>query len=82
MGNVAGGHHGFDPVFDLVVELVSARAEELDAVVGHRIVRRRDHHTERRVVVAGQEGDGGRRQHADADGVGADRGESGADRGF
>ena len=52
-----GGDEFFDPVLGGVVELVPARAEDLDAVVGHRVVRRRDHHAEVGVVGVGQVGD-------------------------
>ena len=44
----------FDAVFGGVVELVSARPEDLDAVIRHRVVRRRDHHAEVGVIRAGQ----------------------------
>ena len=37
---------GFDAVFDLVGELGAADGEELDAVVGGWVVRRRDHDAE------------------------------------
>ena len=40
------------------------RGEELDAVVGHRVVRRGDHDAEVGVEVGGQEGDGRRREDA------------------
>ncbi len=72
----------FDAVLGGVVELVAARAEDLDAVVGHRVVRRRDHHAELGVVGVGQIGDGGRRQHADPQRVDALAGQPGDDRGL
>ena len=45
-----------DAVLGSVVELVAARAEDLDAVVGHRVVRGGDHHAEVGVIGAGQVG--------------------------
>ena len=53
-----------DSILGAVVELVTARAKDFDAVVRHRIVGCRDHHTEIRIVCAGQVGHGGCRQHA------------------
>ena len=70
----------FDAVLGGVVELVSARAEDLDAVVGHRVVRRRDHHAEVGVVGAGQVRHSGRGQHADAQRVDALAGHPGDHR--
>ncbi|CAM5321146.1 hypothetical protein SBADM41S_10722 [Streptomyces badius] len=55
-----------DPVLQLVGELVAATREELDAVVGHRVVAGGEHHTEVGVEGPGEVGDRGRRQDADA----------------
>ena len=55
---------GLDAVLDLVGQLVPAAGEELDAVVGHRVVRRREHDAEVGAGVGGEVGDGRRRQHA------------------
>jgi hypothetical protein len=63
-----------------VVELVAAAGEELDAVVGHRVVRRREHHAEVGAEPVGEEGDPGRGQHAQQEHVDARRGEAGHDR--
>src|SRR6202012_345925 len=41
-----GREQRFDLVLRVVVKLAAAGAEDLDAVVGHRVVRRRDHHPE------------------------------------
>ena len=71
-----------DAVLGGVVELVPTGAEDLDAVVGHGVVRRRDHHAEIGVVGAGEVGDGGGRQHADAQRVDALTGQARDDGGF
>ena len=71
-----------DAVLGGVVELVPAGAEDLDAVVGHRVVRRRDHHAEVGVVCVGQVGHRGGRQHPDPQRVDALAGQPGDDRGF
>ena len=58
-----------EPLLDLRLQLVgklqTAAGEELDAVVGHRIVRRRKHHAEVGVQLGGEEGDTGRRDDVD-----------------
>ena len=51
-----------DRGLDGVGQLVAAAAEQLDAVVGHRVVAGRDHDAEVGAVSAGQEGERGRRQ--------------------
>ncbi len=66
-----------DDLLDRVVELVAAPAEELDAVVGHRVVGGADHHAEVRAERLGHVGHAGRRQHAEAEDVDACRGEAG-----
>jgi len=53
-----------DRVLELVGQLVATPREELDAVVGHRVVRGRQHDTQVGAAVGDQEGDGGSRQHA------------------
>ncbi len=53
-----------DPVLQLVGELVAAAREELDAVVGHRVVAGGEHHADVRAERPGEVRDGGRRQHA------------------
>ena len=77
-----GASKFFDAVLGGVVELVPARPEDLDAVVGHRVVRRRDHHAEVGVVGAGQVGHRRRRQHPDAQRVDALAGQPGDHRGL
>ena len=55
-----------DRDLDRVVELVAAAGEELDAVVGHRVVGGADDITPRSALErVGQVGDAGRRQHAE-----------------
>ena len=71
---------GLDLLLDLVGELVPAAGEELDPVVGHRVVRRRDHHAEVDAELGGQVGDGGRGQDAQHEDVEARAGQAG-DRG-
>ncbi len=71
-----------DLVLGIVVEFVAAGAEDLDAVVGHRVVRGGDHHTEIGIICAGQVGDRGRREHTDPQRVDALAGQPGDDRGF
>ncbi len=75
-------HEFLDAVLGGVVELVPAGAEDLDAVVGHRVVRRGDHHAEIGVIGAGQVGHRRRGQHTDAEGVDALAGDPGDDGGF
>ena len=54
---------GFDLILGAVVELAPAGAEDLDAVVGHRVVRGGDHHPEVGVIGARQVGHRGGGQH-------------------
>ena len=77
-----GGDEFFDAVLGGVVELVAAGAEDLDPVVGHRVVRRRDHHAELGVIGAGQIGHRGSGQHADPQRVDALTGDAGDHRGL
>ena len=60
-----------DLLLHRVVELRAAGGEELDAVVGHRIVRRGDHHAHVGAVVVRQERHRRRRQHSHAQHVDA-----------
>ena len=71
-----------DGVLHGIGQLVATRGEELDAVVGHGVVRRGDHHAEVGVERLDQVRDGRGGQHADPDRVGARRGEPGDDRGL
>ena len=71
-----------DPVLGRVVQLVAPGTEDLDAVVGHRVVRRADHHAEVGVVRACEVGHGRGRQHADPQCVHALAGDPGDHRGF
>ena len=61
--------------------LTPAAGEELDAVVGHRVVGGRDHHAEVGAQGVGQVGDARRRQHAEPEHVDPGRGQAGHDRG-
>ena len=65
-----------DAVLEVVGELVAAPCEELDAVVGHGVVRGREHGTEVGVLLPHEVGDGGGRQHAGVAHVDAGRGEA------
>ena len=60
---------------------VPPRGEELDAVVGRRVVRRRDHHAEVGVDVGDQVGRGRRRDDAGVEHVDAGAGEPRRDGG-
>jgi len=66
--------HGlFDALLDHVGELATPAGEDLDAVVGRGVVRRRDHHTEVGVTVGDEERERGSRddpglEHVDARG--------------
>ena len=62
-----------------VVELHSAAGEELDAVVGHRVVGRGDHHPHVGAEGVGEVGDARRRQHPETEHVDAGGRESGHD---
>src|SRR5699024_3293999 len=54
-----------DLVFVGIVEVDPAAGDELDAVVGHRVVRGGDHHREVVVLGTGQVGVGGGGQHTE-----------------
>ena len=54
-----------DGVLDRIVELVPAAGEELDAVVGHGVVRGREHHAEIGLEGIGEVGDCRGRNHAE-----------------
>ncbi len=69
-----------DGRLDRVVELEAAAGEELDAVVGHRVVRRGQDDTEVRPERAREEGDARRRQHAEQQHVDARGRQTGHDR--
>ncbi len=71
-----------DRVLDRVVQLVAAAGEELDAVVGHRVVAGGQHHAEVRAERAGQVRDGRGGQHADPQHVHAGTGQAGDHRGL
>ena len=63
----------------LVGELVPAAGEELDAVVGHGVVRRRDHHPEVHAELGGEVRNSGRRQDTQHQDVEAGAGQAGHD---
>ncbi len=71
-----------DGVFDFVGQLVPARGEELDSVVGHGIVARRDHHAQVGVHLGGQVSHPGRGQNPNAHNVCARAREPGRDGGL
>ena len=71
-----------DRDLDRVVELEAAAGEELDAVVGHRVVGGGEHHAEVGAEGAGEVGDARRRQHAEQQHVDAGRGEARHDGGL
>ena len=73
-------HAALDGDLDRVVELVPAAGQELDAVVGHRVVRGREHHAEVGAEALGHVGHAGRGQHAQQQHVDACGGEPGDDR--
>ncbi len=75
-------HPALDGDLDGVVELVATTREELDAVVGHRVVRGRQHHAEVGAERAGQVGDAGSRQHAEQEHVDTGRREARHDGGL
>ena len=52
-----------DGILDEIVEFVPAAGEELDAVVGHRVVRSRQHDAEISIERIGEESDARRRQN-------------------
>ena len=64
----------------VVGELVAVAAEELDAVVGVRVVRGREHDAEVEAVAADQQRRAGRRQHAAEQRLAAGGGDAGGDR--
>ena len=70
----------FDRVFELVGQLVAAPGEELQPVVRHRIVARRQHHPDVRPQLRGEVRDRRRRNDADAQDVDTRAGEAGDDR--
>lgn len=71
-----------DPVLQLVGELVPAAREELDPVVGHRVVAGREHHAQVRAERAGQVRDRRGRQHAHPQHVHPGAGQAGHHRGL
>src|SRR5690606_12522219 len=75
----AGAQARLDGVLDGVLELVAAAGEELDAVVGHRVVGGGDDHTEVDVGRRGEVRDAGGGQHAHLDDVEASAGQARGD---
>ncbi len=72
-------HPTLDGDLDRVVELVAAAGQELDAVVGHRVVRGREHDAEVDAELVGQVRDTRGRQDAEQEHVDTRRGEAGDD---
>ena len=75
-----GAHDGLDLTLHGVVELDPAPGEELDAVVGHRVVRGADDDAEVGAERPGEVGDPGGRHHPQAQDVTSRGGEAGDDR--
>ena len=73
---------GLDLVFQVVGQLEAVPAEELDAVVLRRVVRRRDHDPAIGTQLAHEEGDRGRRDDAGQQRVGAPRADARYQRGL
>src|SRR5204863_7348608 len=71
-----GGERGFDLGLPRVGQLLAARGEELDAVVGERVVRGAYDHAEVEAKRARQVRDARRRQRTGEDDVDAGRGEA------
>ena len=71
-----------DGCLERVGELVAAPAEQLEAVVGHRVVAGRDHQAEVGVVPAGEVGERGRRDDAGEQHLGTGAGQPGHHRGL
>ena len=69
-------HRRLDLVLHPVAELVTASREQLDAVVGHRVVGGRQHHAQVRARLGGQVRDPRGGQHADPDHGGAGTGQA------
>jgi hypothetical protein len=78
----SGGHGALDVGLDHVGQLVPAPAEQLDPVVGHRVVAGRDHHPEVGAGAPREMGEGRRRQDARAQHVGTGAAEPSHDRGL
>src|SRR6185436_7240451 len=57
---------GLDGVFMRIIELAATPREELDAVVRHRVVAGRQHHTEIGIAGLGQVGNPGSGQYAES----------------
>ena len=66
----------FDGVLEFVGELVAAAGEELDPVVGHRIVACRQHHAEVGLQLGSQERDRRRRENTEPQHVDASTGQT------
>jgi len=66
-------HLGLDRILEIVGQLVAATGEELQAVVRHRVVRRREHGTEICAAVGDEEGDGRSGKHSGIHDIDASR---------
>ena len=75
-------HPLLDRALGIVAQFVSVGAEQLDAIVGERIVRSRNHHAEIGAHRAGQHRHRRRRHRAGEQHVHADRGEARDQRGL
>ena len=72
----------FDFVFHRIGQLRTARGKELDAVVRHRVMRRRQHDSECGIEFGGQERNSRCRENSYAQNVNPGTGQTSADRGF
>ena len=77
---VVAGHERFDPVLDVVRQLLRAVVEELDAVVGRRVVRRADHGARDERIGLGEVREPGGRNVPDQAHLHADRAQPGRER--
>ena len=82
VGRGAADDRALDRRLERVGQLVPAAAEQLDAVVGHRVVAGGDHDAEVRVVQAGEVGQRRGRDDPGAQHLGAGAGQPGDDRGL
>ena len=73
-------HARFNGILDRVIEFVTAAGEELDAVVGHGVVRGREHHAQICLQLISQEGDSWRGHDAEERDIDSGAGEAGDER--
>jgi hypothetical protein len=76
------GKPRLDGLLELVVQLVAAPREELNAVVGHGVVAGRQHHTKIGIAGFGKKRHPGSRQNAESYHIDTGAGQTGHDRGL